>query len=264
MQSLNEELTTVNAELESKLDDLSQSNDDMQNLLNSTDIATVFLDNELNIKRFTEQAKELVMLRQTDVGRPISELASNLEYNELTTDCGQVLKTLVFREREVGTKDGGAYLMRIMPYRTAENVIDGLVITFVNLRQVKEVEKALHGLFESIVTTVRQPLLVLDKEHRVVSANRCFCETFRVRPTQIVGTLISETGEGEWNIPELRELLEKILPQNSAFENFEVDHEFPKVGRKVLLLNARRLEREQGLPGMILLAMEDVTEKRTT
>ncbi|HUG68374.1 MAG TPA: chemotaxis protein CheB [Pirellulaceae bacterium] len=264
MQSLNEELTTVNVELESKMDDLSQSNDDMQNLLNSTDIATVFLDNELNIKRFTEQATELVMLRPTDVGRPISDLASNLEYNELTTDCVQVLKTLVFREREVGTKDGGAYLMRIMPYRTSENVIDGVVITFINLRQVKEVEKTLHGLFESIVTTVRHPLLVLDKEHRVVMANRSFCATFRVRPTQIVGALIAKSGEGEWNIPELGELLESILPQNSAFENFEVDHEFPNVGRKVLLLNARRLEREQGLPGMILLAMEDVTEKRIT
>lgn len=264
MQSLNEELTTVNAELQSKLDDLSQSNDDMQNLLNSTDIATVFLDNELNIKRFTEQAKDLVMLRPTDVGRPISELASNLKDNALEADCQEVLKTLVFREREVATKDGGAYLMRITPYRTTDNVIDGLVLTFVNLRQVKEVEKSLHGLFESIVKTVRQPLLVLDREHRVVSVNRCFCETFRLRPTQIVGTLISETGEGEWNIPELRELLEEILPRNSPFENFKVDHTFPHIGRKVFLLNARRLEREQGLPGMILLAMEDVSDKYAT
>ena len=264
LQSLNEELTTVNAELQSKLEDLSQSNDDMQNLLNSTDIATVFLDNEGNIKRFTEQAKDLVMLRQTDVGRPISELASNLDYDELQTDCQEVLKTLVFREREVSTKDGAAYLMRITPYRTTENVIDGLVITFVNLQQVKEVEKALHGLFESIVNTVRQPLLVLDKDHRVVSANDCFCKTFRIPLTEIAGVLISEIGDGEWNIPELTELLEKILPRNRAFENFKVTHEFPSVGRKVLLLNARRLEREQGLPGLILLAMEDTTDKSLT
>jgi two-component system CheB/CheR fusion protein len=133
MQSLNEELTTVNAELQSKLDELSQANDDMQNLLNSTDIATVFLDNDLNIKRFTEQAKSLVMLRANDVGRPFSELVSNLEIENLADDCREVLRTLVFREATVKTRDGSSYLMRIMPYRTAENVIDGVVLTFVNI-----------------------------------------------------------------------------------------------------------------------------------
>jgi hypothetical protein len=95
MQSLNEELTTVNAELQSKVDELSRTNDDMQNLLNSTDIATVFLDNGLNIKRFTDKAKELVTLRPTDVGRPISDLSSNVQYEGLANDCREVLQTLV-------------------------------------------------------------------------------------------------------------------------------------------------------------------------
>ncbi len=263
MQSLNEELTTVNAELQSKVEDLSQANDDMQNLLNSTDIATLFLDHELNIKRFTEQAKDLVKLRQMDVGRPISELASNLECNDLAADCRAVLKTLVYKESEVRTKDGTWYLMRIMPYRTVDNVIEGLVITFVNIQQLKKAEKAgeLRAFFESIVETVRQPLLVLDQQHRVVSANRNFCETFRLPPEQLEGKKLSEIGEDAWNVPRLRELLDEILPQNTTFEDFEVIHEFPRVGHKVLLLNARRLEREQGLPDMILLAIEDVTEK---
>lgn len=266
MQSLNEELTTVNAELQSKVDDLSQSNDDMQNLLNSTDIATVFLDNELNIKRFTEHATELVMLRRTDIGRPISELASNLEYNHLVADCREVLKTLVFREREVDTKDGGTYLMRIMPYRTTENVIDGLVITFVNIQQLKEAQKSgeLRSYFESIVETVRHPLIVLDAGHRVVSANHCFFETFRLRSKQVIDVSVFEIGNGAWDIAELHELLETILSENATMENFEVDYEFGKLGRRVFLLNARRLEREQSLPNMILLGMEDITGKYAT
>jgi two-component system CheB/CheR fusion protein len=107
MQSLNEELTTVNAELQSKVEDLSQSSDDMQNLLNSTKIATLFLDNELTIKRFTDRARDLVMLRQEDVGRPIAELASKLQHEDLSADCRNVLKTLVFMETEVITSDGG-------------------------------------------------------------------------------------------------------------------------------------------------------------
>jgi two-component system CheB/CheR fusion protein len=143
MQSLNEELTTVNTELQSKVEELSQTNDDMQNLLNSTHIATVFLDDQLHIKRFTTQAKELVMLRETDVGRPISDLASNLEEDDLTGDCQKVLNTLASREREVRTKEGLWYLMRIMPYRTAENVIDGLVLTFVDINLIKKAAQEL-------------------------------------------------------------------------------------------------------------------------
>jgi two-component system CheB/CheR fusion protein len=153
MQSLNEELTTVNAELQSKVEDLSQANADMQNLLNSTDIATIFLDDDLNIKRFTEQARKIVAIRPADVGRPISELASRLKGEDLTRDCTEVLDTLAFKRREVETTDGGWYLMRIMPYRTTDNVIDGLVITFINIKEMKEAEKSgeRRVFFESIL-----------------------------------------------------------------------------------------------------------------
>jgi two-component system CheB/CheR fusion protein len=150
MQSLNEELTTVNTELQSKVDELSETNDDMQNLLNSTNIATVFLDNDLNIKRFTTQAKDLVMLRETDVGRPISDLASNLEQNDLGNDCQRVLKTLGTQEAEVSTKTGQWYQMRIMPYRTAENVIDGLVLTFVDINRLKKAEQEVSAVRDGL------------------------------------------------------------------------------------------------------------------
>ena len=263
MQSLNEELTTVNTELQSKLDDLSQANDDMQNLLNSTDIATVFLDNDLNIKRFTEQAKDLVMLRQTDVGRPISELASNLRADDLATACREVLRTLVFEEAEVETKDGGAYLMRIMPYRTAENLIDGLVLTFVNIRelgQAKKAGEAARAYFEGIVDTVREPLIVLDKDLRVVSANRSFLDTFHTGAKQTIGKLVYELGAGQWDIPKLRKLLEKILPKDAKFEDYEVEVEIPTLGRRLFALNARRLKQPQDMTDLILLALQDRTD----
>lgn len=176
-----------------------------------------------------------------------------------------MLKTLVFREGEVRTKDGGWYLMRIRPYRTTDNVIDGLVITFVNIRQLKEAQQVgeLRVYFESIVETVRQPLVALDDECRIVTANHSFCRAFRLQQKQVVGTPLFTTGNGAWDIPELRELLDEIEHDNTVFEDFKVDHQFSKIGRRVLLLNARRLEQDRALPGMILLAMEDVTEKHT-
>lgn len=140
MQSLNEELQTVNVELENKIRDLSFANNDMKNLLNSTGIATLFLDNSLNILRFTNQAKRLINLIHTDIGRPVSDIVVQLEYNTLVRDATEVLQTLVFKEIEVRAKDWAWYLMRIMPYRTAENVIEGLVITFVDITNVKKSE----------------------------------------------------------------------------------------------------------------------------
>ncbi|HEX6275727.1 MAG TPA: CheR family methyltransferase [Polyangiaceae bacterium] len=140
MQSLNEELQTVNGELQGKVEELSRTNDDMKNLLNATDIGTLFLDNDLNIKRHTEQAKRVIRLIPSDVGRPIGDLVSNLRYSRLVEDAREVLRTLVFKEAEVESDDGSWYLMRILPYRTTKNVIDGLVITFVNVSNVRNLQ----------------------------------------------------------------------------------------------------------------------------
>ncbi len=132
LQSLNEELTTVNAELNSKIEELSRTNDDMQNLLNSTNIATLFLDRDLCVKRYTNEARKLVNLIQSDIGRPIGDMAFNLKMDDLAGDCQRVLDTLTPLEVTVETKDGLPYLMRIVPYQTAEKVIDGVVLTFVD------------------------------------------------------------------------------------------------------------------------------------
>jgi two-component system CheB/CheR fusion protein len=140
MQSLNEELQTVNAELQSKVDDYSRVNNDMKNLLNSTDIATLFLDKELNIRRFTNQATKIFKLIKSDIGRPFTDQVSDLIYPELEADALEVLRTLVFIQKQIPAKEERWFSIRIMPYRTFDDRIDGLVITFINISDLKQVE----------------------------------------------------------------------------------------------------------------------------
>jgi two-component system, chemotaxis family, CheB/CheR fusion protein len=143
MQSLNEELQTVNVELQSKVDDLGHANNDIKNLLNSTEIATLFLDRELNIRRYTPNATKIFNLIASDVGRPITDLVSQLIYHEMATDAQEVIRTLVFIEKPIATNDGRWFSVRVMPYRTLEDRIDGLVITFTNITSAKKLEAEL-------------------------------------------------------------------------------------------------------------------------
>ncbi|MDD4599406.1 MAG: chemotaxis protein CheB, partial [Lentimicrobiaceae bacterium] len=144
MQSLNEELQTVNAELQSKVDDYSRVNNDMKNLLNSTDIATLFLDRKLNIRRFTNQATKIFKLIKSDIGRPFTDQVSTLIYPELAEDALEVLRTLIFIEKQIPTKDGRWFSTRIMPYRTLDDRIDGLVLTFINITDLKNIEDSVN------------------------------------------------------------------------------------------------------------------------
>ncbi|OHX14392.1 chemotaxis protein CheB [Chromobacterium sphagni] len=140
MQSMNEELQTVNAELQSKMEDLSEARNDLMNLLNSTEIATIFLDGELKIRRFTSHVTTLFKLIQSDIGRPLSDIANSLDYPGLSQDAQAVICTLAFQDKLIRATDGQWYRARIMPYRTQENVIDGIVITFTNISEIRELE----------------------------------------------------------------------------------------------------------------------------
>ena len=272
LQSLNEEMQTVNAELQVKIGELSQSNSDMKNLLNGIEIATLFLDNDLGIKRFTSQATQVVNLVASDVGRPLGHFATNLKYDRLVQDAQDVLDTLVPKEAQVQTSDGRWYNMRILPYRNTDNVIDGVVMTFADITAIRQLEESLrrqqaelqaaHDYAQGIIATVREPLVVLDSELRIVSASAAFYETFQVTPAMTEGRLLYEIGQRQWEIPGLRQLLQDILPNNTSFEDFRVEHDFPAIGHKVLLLNARRIASQDQRPHLILLAMEDVTESQ--
>jgi two-component system CheB/CheR fusion protein len=143
MQSLNEELQTVNAEQQSKMDELSRMNTDMRNQLNSTEIVTVFLDNKLHVRRFTSGEDKLFKLIPGDVGRPLSDLSNDLLYPGMTEEAREVLRTLVFSEKQITTTDGRWFLVRIMPYRTMEDLIGGVVITFAEITAAKALETEL-------------------------------------------------------------------------------------------------------------------------
>jgi two-component system CheB/CheR fusion protein len=163
MQSLNEELQTVNAELQAKLDELSSANNDMKNLLNSTEIATVFLDNKLHVRRFTLQAQTIIKFIPGDVGRPITDLASDLLYPELVADAHEVLRTLVFSERSISTDDGRWFTVRVMPYRTMDDRIDGVVITFADITAAKNVEAELRSRHGTLVKRSAEQGVALDR-----------------------------------------------------------------------------------------------------
>jgi PAS domain-containing protein len=232
----------------------------MNNLLNSTEIATIFVDNDLNIKRYTERASQLIKLIPSDVGRHIGDLVSNLDGHTLIDDAREVLQTLVYKEKEVSSNTGKWYLMRIMPYRTAENVIDGLVITFVDINRIKQAESEARAFVMSIVDTLREPLLVLEPDLRVMMANHSFYRKFQTSASQTEGEMIFELGGGEWDVPDLRNLLDRILPENTTLNDYEVSAAFPRIGQRSFLLNARRLEQDTVLPGLILLALEEVIQ----
>ena len=146
MQSLNEELQTVNTELQSKVDDFARTSDDMKNLLNSTDIATLFLDNDLRVRRFTPQATKIIKLIPSDEGRPITDLASSLSYPELADDAREVLRKRAAVEKPICAQGGRWFTVRIMPYRTLDDRIDGVVITFSEITEAKTLEAKLRGL----------------------------------------------------------------------------------------------------------------------
>ncbi len=263
LQSLNEELTTVNSELEAKITELSEVNSDLSNFISSTDIATLFIDENFMIQRFSPNIKEILNIIETDIGRPIEHISSNLQYDTLVQDAKEVLKKLIILEKDVQTKDNQWYSMRIIPYRTIYNVICGVVITLFNISDRKKIEeeKIETILFaENIVETTRTPLVVIDSNLKVIKVNSAFCQLFQVDKKETENNFIFELGNKQWDIPKLREILDKISKTHSIIKDFEVDHNFEKIGKRTMLLNAKELIRKES--SLILISIEDITEKK--
>ncbi|MDO6679333.1 chemotaxis protein CheB [Shewanella sp. 4_MG-2023] len=174
MQSMNEELQTVNHELNTKVNELSEASDDMKNLLNSTNIATLFLDSDLKVRRYTTETRSIFKLIASDVGRPITDLVSSLIYPALADDACEVLRSLIFQQTEVQTHDGRWYIVRIMPYRTQENLIDGVVITFSDNTEnrmasiaMTQSESRFRLLFENSSHAVAYKRIILNNDKAV-------------------------------------------------------------------------------------------------
>src|SRR5437867_3284618 len=181
LQSLNEELTALNSQLNETIERQRATANDLQNTMNSSEIAMLFLDGNLEIRLFTPAARSMFSVIASDIGRPLADLARRINDPRLLADAGAVLAGKVPLNREVAGDNGAWYIRRILPYRTQDNRVEGVVITFADISERKTAERAIESArsySDSIIDTIRQPLVVLDEELFVISASRSFYSTF--------------------------------------------------------------------------------------
>jgi two-component system CheB/CheR fusion protein len=256
LESTNEELTTVNEEMAHRNTELTRVTADLNNLHRSVDMAILLVSRDLRVLRFTPPAEKLFNLMAGDIGRPLSAVKSSLEFPDMEQLVTEVIATVSLRGREVQDGAGRWYSFRARPYLTLDNKIDGAVLTIVDITDLKAALQKAEAIAEMV-----PPLLILDADLRVLKANRSFCEAFKVTPEKSEGRLVYELGNGQWNIPKLRTLLQDILPRDKAFVNFEVEHTFESIGHRVMLLNGRQTD--WGDSGAtLLLSISDVTERK--
>lgn len=263
IQATNEELSTINDELYRRNAETTRISDDFQNLLSSIHIPILMLEDDLKIRRFTPTAAALFNLIPGDVGRPLGNINHRLAVDDLEARILAVIDTLEQSSQEVQDRSGRWYDLRIRPYRTLDNRIDGAVVVLVDIDSLKRSADELRqarDYADAIVQTVREALVVLTHDLRVVTANRQFYQTFRVSPADTEGQSIFELGNGQWNIPQLRSLLVDLLPQNLQVNDFEVVQNFETIGPQTMRLNARKMTQTNG-DDLVLLAIETVRDR---
>ncbi|GAA5533667.1 CheR family methyltransferase [Deinococcus aluminii] len=264
LQSLNEELITVNAEHERVIHDLAQANDDMKNLLDSAGIATVFLDNDLHIKRFTPRITGVINLISADIARPITDISLNLRYGRetFTGDIRRVLNTLVPFETQVQAHDDAWYLMRISPYRTSDNFIDGVVVTFTNIGVVKELERRVEqtqAYAEAALNALHEPVAVIDGEQRLVTGNHALYGLLGAEPAEVQGQRLYNVGNFVLDTPELQQLLRDALATEEPLIDHIIDLPVPGRGSRKMKMEVQPIISEDGQTAVFLLMLEDVT-----
>jgi two-component system CheB/CheR fusion protein len=267
MQSLNEELLTLNMQYMAKTEELSQSANDMKNLLDATEIAIIFLDNDMVVKRFTPQVSRIINLLPADVGRSLAHFASNLRYTHLLRDVQQVLSRLTSVEVNIETTRGDWFTMRILPYRSLDNYINGAVITFTEITPLKQLEASLQDkaiFIESMQEAMREPVLALDRQLRLHSASQAFAQAFGLVAADLEGQSLRAISGGAWSQPALRERLQSLFdsptPQANAINDFVLEADFVGLGRRRVHLYGRRML-HLGQPTMwVLLGVRAIEE----
>jgi len=258
LQSVNEELITVNSELQAKIEQLADMQNDMKNLLDNISVGVIFLDRQLIIRRFTREASRIYRLVATDVGRSLNDIKSVVEVDDLLVAAQQVLESLIPFEREINIGDDSWILARIQPYRTLDNMIDGVVLTFTDISaRIKAIvaQEALQ-VAEGIVNTIREPFVVLDSELNVIFASDSFYVQFQLTPQNSINQSIYQLGNRQWDTPALHELMDGVLLRDQSVENYMLEYDFPVTGHHKLLINTRRIVSKTGALQMILLSME--------
>jgi two-component system CheB/CheR fusion protein len=259
LQSSNEELRTVNEELESRNAELTTANNDLFNLIASVDMAIAMVGTDLRIRRFSPKAQHLLNLIETDIGRPISNIKTRVQIEELEAKIRRTADTFQAQEEEVQDDKGNWYLMRIHPYRTMDNRIEGAVLVFLDIDRLKrslDENRRAREYAEAVITAVRQPLLVLDPELRVVSASNAYLDLFRASDKDTLGNRINHLGDGQWAIPQLQQRLEAVLEQGEDFTDFEVEMDFDKIGRRQVRVSGTRVAPGQTREALILMQIE--------
>lgn len=265
LQSTNEELNTVNEELQGRNEELSRVNSDLMNLLGSVQIAIVMVAADLKIRRFTPMAEKVLNLIPTDVGRPISDINPAIDVPDLEKLIAEAVDIVAIKEREVRDRAGRNYLLRVRPYKNVDNRIDGAVLALFDVgadRSAAADELAAardaREFVDAVVNTVPVPVLVLAGDLTVRWVNRAFLDTFNVAAGDTEGRKVFELGDRQWDIPALRALLGEVLPRQRVVTDFVVEHAFPGIGRRRMVLSARQLRCAAPAPEeFILLAMRD-------
>ncbi len=265
LESTNEELTTVNEEMVNRNNELNRLNSDLTNLQTSTKLVIMLLGRDLTIRRFSAQAEKQFHLMAGDLGRSIRGVRHNLDLPDLEGLVTEVITSVRECEREVRSRDGHWYSLRVRPYLTLDNKVDGAVLVLVDTDAGKKAEQAVvsaRDFAEAVISTVRDPLLILDAGLRVHKANQAFLTTFRISAADVMEHKLFVIDAGRWSNPRLRALLLGILPANTTFDNFETTHHVKGRGRRTFLLNARMLSQDPGHREKILLGFQDVTQRK--
>jgi two-component system CheB/CheR fusion protein len=254
LQSTNEELNTLNEELRSRNDELSRANGDLTNLLASIHVAIVMVTTDLRIRRFTPAAEKMLNLIPGDLGRPIAHIKPNIQCPNLEELIADSIDTVAVREREVTDSQGNVYSLRIRPYKSVENKIDGAVLTLIDVSTATAGRK----LGEAMMDLSMQPTLLLDDRLRVVRANRAFDEAFAVTASQLDGRALGSLAGAAWSSGDLSRPLQELLAKHQRSGELRLEGEFAPGRRMNLSLNARRIEAEDGEGDLLLLVVHQM------
>jgi len=259
LQSSNEELTTLNEELQGRNLELSLANNDLLNLLGNVNIPVVMVGNDLRIRRFTPPAQRLLNLIPADIGRRLQEIRPNLDVDDIETTVHTSIDTATLQEREVHEKNGAWYMMRVRPYKTWDSKIDGAVISFQDIDELRRSATENRNLADGLIENAREALLLLDANLVIAGANRAFSRIFQISDDEVKGRALQELSGGKWIPPGLRDRLLDVVRKDSRLDELEVRHNFPGLGARTMLFNARRIGPVRGQQ-TVLLSIEDVTD----
>jgi len=262
LQSANEELNTVNDELLTRNTDLNHLNNDLNNITKSTKYPIVVVTRDLTIRRMTTASAIALRIKPSDIGRSITDVSPDIKISNLTELIYSVMETLTPQEVEVQDKNDRWYSLQIRPYLTADGKIDGAVLELSDIDALKQLNARLQrskDFIKHIIDTVRGPLAVLNEELKVIFINQSFLKTFKVSRKQTEGKLFYRLGNAQWNLPQLRAILKEVMAKDTLMVDYEVEHDFPGLGKKVMLLNARKIVDLHISRPTLLLAIEDIT-----